>query len=61
MNRIEDYEVLKFNIVRWLKDYYWENNLKSFVVGVAGIRVGVIDSIFVEVSVVVFFHLIVDC
>ena len=36
MNRIEDYEVLKFNIVRWLKDYYWENNLKSFVVGVSG-------------------------
>jgi len=36
MNRIEDYVVLKFNIVRWLKDYYWENNLKSFVVGVSG-------------------------
>jgi len=36
MNRIEDYEVLKFNIVQWLKDYYWENNLKSFVVGVSG-------------------------
>ena len=36
MNRIEDYEVLKFNIVRWLKDYYYENNLKSFVVGVSG-------------------------
>tara|TARA_B100001250_G_scaffold106232_1_gene89565 strand:- start:70 stop:849 length:780 start_codon:yes stop_codon:yes gene_type:complete len=36
MNRIEDYEVLRDNIVRWLKDYYWENNLKSFVVGVSG-------------------------
>ena len=36
MIRIDDYEKLKFDIVRWLKDYYWENNLKCFVVGVSG-------------------------
>ena len=36
MIRIDDYEVLKFNIVRWLKDYYWMNNIKAFVVGVSG-------------------------
>ena len=35
MNRIKDYEVLKDNIVRWLKDYYWmhSGNIKGFVVG----------------------------
>ena len=38
MNRIKDYEVLKDNIVRWLKDYYWmhSGNIKGFVVGVSG-------------------------
>ena len=36
MIRVEDYEQLKFDIVRWLKDYYWANNIKSFVVGVSG-------------------------
>ena len=36
MIRIDDYEVLKFNIVKWLKDYYWMNNIKAFVVGVSG-------------------------
>ena len=36
MIRVDDYEKLKFDIVRWLKDYYWENNLKCFVVGVSG-------------------------
>ena len=36
MNRIESYEDLTDRIVRWLKDYYWENNIKAFVVGVSG-------------------------
>jgi len=36
MTRIDSYEELKFKIVRWLKDYYWANNIKSFVVGVSG-------------------------
>ena len=36
MNRIESYEDLTDDIVRWLKDYYWMHNLKSFVVGVSG-------------------------
>tara|TARA_B100001094_G_scaffold28333_1_gene23714 strand:+ start:2093 stop:2881 length:789 start_codon:yes stop_codon:yes gene_type:complete len=34
--RIESYEDLTDNIVRWLKDYYWMHNIKSFVVGVSG-------------------------
>ena len=34
--RIESYEDLADNIVRWLKDYYWMHNIKSFVVGVSG-------------------------
>ena len=36
MNRIKDYEQLTIRIVNWLKDYYWENNIKAFVVGVSG-------------------------
>ena len=36
MNRIKDYEQLKFDIVRWLKDYYWMHSIKAFVVGVSG-------------------------
>ena len=36
MIRIDDYEVLKFNIVKWLKDYYWMYGIKAFVVGVSG-------------------------
>ena len=36
MNRIEDYEVLKNRIVRWIKDYADSNGIKSLVVGVSG-------------------------
>jgi len=36
MNRIKDYEKLKFDIDRWLKDYYHFHSIKSFVVGVSG-------------------------
>ena len=36
MDRIESYEDLSYKIVRWLKDYYWDNDLKTFVVGVSG-------------------------
>ncbi len=36
MNRIKDYEKLKFDIDRWLKDYYYFHAIKSFVVGVSG-------------------------
>ena len=36
--RVESYEDLTDNIVRWLKDYYWmhSGNIKAFVVGVSG-------------------------
>ena len=38
MNRIEDYSHLKFDICRWLSNYYWmqSGNIKAFVVGVSG-------------------------
>ena len=36
MNRIKDYEVLKDDIVRWLKDYYYMYGIRAFVVGVSG-------------------------
>ena len=36
MNRISDYEQLKNRIVGWIKDYYWDNNIKALVVGVSG-------------------------
>ena len=36
MNRIDSYEDLADKIVRWLNDYYWEHNIKAFVVGVSG-------------------------
>ncbi len=36
MTRIDSYEDLTDRIVRWLKDYYWQYNMKAFVVGVSG-------------------------
>ena len=36
MTRIDSYEDLTDNIVGWLKDYYFDNNIKAFVVGVSG-------------------------
>ena len=36
MNRIKDYDQLKFNIDKWLKDYYYMYAIKAFVVGVSG-------------------------
>ena len=36
MNRIQDYGKLKFDIDRWLKDYYYMYAIKAFVVGVSG-------------------------
>ena len=36
MNRIDSYENLADDIVRWLKDYYWQYSIKAFVVGVSG-------------------------
>ena len=36
MTRIDSYEDLTDRIVRWLKDYYWQYNIKAFVVGVSG-------------------------
>ena len=33
MTRIDSYEDLTENIVRWLKDYYYDNNsVKAFVI-----------------------------
>ena len=37
MTRIDSYEDLTENIVRWLKDYYYDNNsVKAFGIGVSG-------------------------
>ena len=36
MNRIKDYNQLKFDIDKWLKDYYYRYAIKAFVVGVSG-------------------------
>ena len=36
MIRIDSYEDLTDNIVRWLKDYYWQHSIDAFVVGVSG-------------------------
>ena len=36
MTRIDSYEDLTERIVGWLKDYYYENSIDGFVVGVSG-------------------------
>ena len=36
MTRIDSYEDLTDNIVRWLKDYYYEHSIDAFVIGVSG-------------------------
>ena len=55
MIRIEDYEQLKFNIVRWLKDYYWQYGMKSFVVGVSGgIDSAVVSTLCAETDLPVY-------
>ena len=36
MTRIDSYEDLTDKIVGWLKDYYFDNDIKAFVVGVSG-------------------------
>ena len=36
MNRIDSYEDLAEQIVNWIKDYYWDNDLGGLVVGVSG-------------------------
>lgn len=36
MIRIDSYEDLTDNIVRWLKDYYYEHSIDAFVIGVSG-------------------------
>ena len=36
MNRIDSYEDLTEQIVNWIKDYYWDNDLGGLVVGVSG-------------------------
>ena len=36
MNRIKDYSKLKYDIIGWLKDYYYFHRIKAFVVGVSG-------------------------
>ena len=36
MIRIDSYEDLTDRIVRWLKDYYFDNDIDAFVVGVSG-------------------------
>ena len=36
MNRIDSYEDLAEQIINWIKDYYWDNDLGGLVVGVSG-------------------------
>ena len=36
MIRIDSYEDLTDNIVGWLKDYYFDNDIDAFVIGVSG-------------------------
>ena len=36
MNRVEDYNVLKTRIVKWIKGYTDTNNIQALVVGVSG-------------------------
>ena len=36
MNRIESYPKLTINIVKWIKDYYFYNNIDTLIVGVSG-------------------------
>ena len=36
MNRIKDYSNLKFDIIKWINDYYYFNGIESLVVGVSG-------------------------
>ena len=36
MNRIESYPKLTIDIVKWIKDYYYYNNIDTLVVGVSG-------------------------
>ena len=36
MNRVEDYNLLKNRIVKWIKNYADTNNLQALVVGVSG-------------------------
>ena len=36
MTRVDSYEDLTEDIVRWLKDYYYIHAIKAFVVGVSG-------------------------
>ena len=36
MIRIDSYEDLTDDIVKWLSDYYWQHSMKAFVVGVSG-------------------------
>ena len=49
MTRIDSYEDLTDKIVGWLKDYYFDNNVKAFVVGVSGgIDSAVVSSLCAE-------------
>ena len=36
MNRIDSYEDLAEQIINWIKDYYWDNDLGGLVIGVSG-------------------------
>jgi len=36
MDRIKDYSKLKYDIIGWLKDYYYFHGIKAFVIGVSG-------------------------
>ena len=51
MNRIKDYDKLKFDIDRWMKDYYYFHAIKAFVIGVSGgIDSAVVSTICAETN-----------
>ena len=58
MTRIDSYEDLTDNIVGWLKDYYWQHNIKAFVIGVSGgIDSAVVSSLCARTGSVSYTHL----
>jgi len=55
MNRISDYDKLKFDIDKWLKDYYYFYGINALVVGVSGgIDSAVVSTLCAETGLQVY-------
>jgi len=55
MNRISDYDKLKFDIDKWLKDYYYFYGINALVVGVSGgIDSAVVSTLCAETDLQVY-------